>query len=110
KEEDVFHLTHYELESAIIDLMLSWSSGSPPRGPQHWPAVVRERAAAIEKWAEHTVPPALGAVPDVIDDPAIVMLWGITRENLDTWLSEGEEGNENELRGFAACSGVVEGT
>ena len=110
REEDVFHLTHYELESAIIDLMLSWSSGTPPRGPQHWPAVVRERAAAIEKWAGHTVPPALGAVPDVIDDPAIVMLWGITRENLDTWLSEGEEGKENELKGFAACSGVVEGT
>jgi pyruvate,water dikinase len=110
KEEDVFHLTHYELESAIIDLMLSWSSGTPPRGPQHWPAVVKQRAAAIETWAEHTVPPALGAVPDVIDDPAIVMLWGITRENLDTWLSEGDEGNENELKGFAACSGVVEGT
>ncbi|MXP41403.1 PEP-utilizing protein mobile subunit [Altererythrobacter soli] len=110
KEEDVFHLTHYELESAIIDLMLSWSSGTPPRGPQHWPAVVKQRAAAIEAWAEHTVPPALGAVPDVIDDPAIVMLWGITRENLDTWLSEGDEGNENELKGFAACSGVVEGT
>jgi pyruvate,water dikinase len=110
KEEDVFHLTHVELESAIIDLMLSWSSGTPPRGPQHWPAVVKERAAAIEKWAESTVPPALGAVPDVIDDPAIVMLWGITRENLNEWLSEGEPGNENELKGFAACSGVVEGT
>jgi pyruvate,water dikinase len=109
KEEDVFHLTHVELESAIIDLMLSWSSGTPPRGPQHWPAVVKERAAAIEKWAESTVPPALGAVPDVIDDPAIVMLWGITRENLNEWLSEGEPGNENELKGFAACSGVVEG-
>ena len=31
--EDVFHLTHYELELAIIDLMTSWSNGSPPRGP-----------------------------------------------------------------------------
>ena len=51
----------------------------------------------------------LGAVPDVIDDPAIVMLWGITRENLDSWLSDGEE-DTNELKGFAACSGVVEGT
>src|SRR5690606_7878597 len=53
--------------------------------------------------------PALGAVPDVIDDPAIVMLWGITRESLDAWLSDGES-DENELKGFAACSGVVEGT
>ena len=109
KEEDVFHLTHYELESAIVDLMLAWSSGSDPIGPSRWPAIVKQRQAAIEAWAQETVPPALGAVPDVIDDPAIVMLWGITRENLDSWLSEGEE-NENELKGFAACSGVVEGT
>jgi len=109
KEEDVFHLTHYELESAIVDLMLSWSSGSPPIGPGHWPAIVAERKAAITAWAEHTVPPALGMVPDVIDDPAIVMLWGITRESLDAWLSDGES-NENELKGFAACTGVVEGT
>jgi pyruvate,water dikinase len=108
KEEDVFHLTHYELESAIVDLMLAWSSGSDPIGPSRWPAIVKQRQQAIEAWAQETVPPALGVVPDVIDDPAIVMLWGITRENLDEWLSDGT-GNENELKGFAACSGVVEG-
>ena len=37
------------------------------------------------------------------------MLWGITRENLDTWLEDDDE-NDRELKGFAACSGVVEGT
>jgi pyruvate,water dikinase len=37
------------------------------------------------------------------------MLWGITRENLDQWLDDGSE-ETNELKGFAACSGVVEGT
>ena len=31
--EDVFQLTHYELEAAIIDLMNAWSTGSSPRGP-----------------------------------------------------------------------------
>ena len=49
--EDVFHLTHYELEAAIIDLMNAWSSGSEPRGPAHWPAIVAERKAAIAEWA-----------------------------------------------------------
>ena len=108
--EDVFHLTHYELESAIIDLMNAWSTGSAPRGPAHWPALIAERRAAIEEWARHETPPALGPVPDVIDDPAIVMLWGITRESLDTWLKAGEESASSEIRGFAASSGVVEGT
>ncbi len=109
--EDVFHLTHYELESAIIDLMTAWSNGSAPRGPAHWPALVAERRAAIAEWAKHETPPALGPVPDVIDDPAIVMLWGITRESLDT-LAAGRRPmpTSNEIRGFAASSGVVEGT
>ncbi len=48
-------------------------------------------------------------MPDAIDDPAIVMLWGITRESLDSWLDDGDRPS-NELRGFAACHGVVEGT
>jgi len=108
--EDVFHLTHYELELAIIDLMNAWSTGSAPRGPQHWPALVAERRAAIAQWAKHETPPALGPVPEVIDDPAIVMLWGITRESLDTWLKAGTDAASNEIRGFAASSGVVEGT
>ncbi len=107
--EDVFHLTRYELDLAITDLMTSWSNGSPPRGPERWPRIVAERKAAIAKWAKHETPPALGPVPDVIDDPAIVMLWGITRESLNTWLAAESGGPTNEVRGFAASSGVVEG-
>jgi pyruvate,water dikinase len=107
--DDVFQLTHYEVEAALIDLMTSWSNGSPPRGSAHWPEIVRERKAAIAEWARHPTPPALGPVPDVIDDPAIVMLWGITRENLDAWLAAGSQADSNEIHGFAASNGVVEG-
>jgi pyruvate, water dikinase len=110
RQEDVFHLTHYELESAIIDLMNSWSSGAAPRGQAYWPPIIAQRKAAIGEWAKHTPPPALGPIPDVIDDPAIVMLWGITRESLDNWLSSGDDKDSKEVRGFAASSGVVEGT
>ncbi|HEV7138595.1 MAG TPA: PEP-utilizing enzyme [Steroidobacteraceae bacterium] len=110
RAEDVFHLTHYELESAIIDLMNAWSTGSAARGPAHWPALVTERRAAIGEWAKHATPPALGPVPEVIDDPAIVMLWGITRESLDTWLRAGTDTTGTEIRGFAASSGIAEGT
>jgi pyruvate,water dikinase len=109
REEDVFHLTHFELETAIIDLMTAWSNGSPPRGPVHWPQIVSTRRAAIAEWAKHSTPPALGPVPEVIDDPAIVMLWGITRESLDRWLHAGSDTASRELRGFAASSGVAEG-
>jgi pyruvate,water dikinase len=89
--------------------MNAWSTGSPPRGPARWPAIVAERRAAIAEWAKHDTPPALGPVPDVIDDPAIVMLWGITRESLDTWLHADSDAAGNEIRGFAASSGIAEG-
>jgi len=107
--EDVFQLTHYELKNAIIDMMTAWSNGSEPRGPKHWPKIVAERRAAIAVWAKNDTPPALGPVPDVIDDPAIVMLWGITRESLNQWLSASSGVVSNEIKGFAASSGVVEG-
>jgi pyruvate,water dikinase len=108
-EEDIFHLTRYEVEQAIVDAMTSWAIGLPPRGTQRWRPLIAERKAALEVWAGIEMPPALGEVPDLIDDPAIVMLWGITRESLDRWLSTGEE-NPNEIKGFAASSGLVEGT
>jgi pyruvate, water dikinase len=107
--EDVFQLTRYELEMAIIDLMTSWSNGSAPRGTSRWSSIVAERRAALAEWAKHATPPALGPVPDVIDDPAIVMLWGITRESLNAWLAADSGADGNEVRGFAASSGVVEG-
>ncbi len=68
--EDVFHLTHYELEAAIIDLMNSWSAGSAAARPGLLAADRRRtRRAAIAEWAKHETPPALGPMPDVIDDP-----------------------------------------
>ena len=97
----MFQLTHYELEAAIIDLMNSWSSGAAPRGPAYWPPIVAERRAAIAEWARHDTPPALGPIPEVIDDPAIVMLWGITRESLDNWLSRRRR--QGQQRGARLC-------
>jgi pyruvate,water dikinase len=106
--EDVFHLSRYEVEQAVVDLMTSWGNGSPPRGLHRWRPIIAERKAAIATWARMDSSPALGEVPDIIDDPAIVMLWGITREMLDNWLHQGET-DPNELKGFAASAGVVEG-
>src|SRR5256885_1092161 len=102
REEDVFQLTHYEVEAAIIDLMTAWSNGSPPRGPQHWPQIVSERRAGLAQWGEHSTPPPPRPGPDVIDDPAIVMLWGITPASLHARLRARRDAESRELRGVAA--------
>ncbi len=107
--EEIFHLTRYEVEQGIVDVMTSWSNGSPTRGGKRFRAMIAERKKAIEIWAGMDSAPALGPVPDMIDDPAIVMLWGITRENLDVWLDGPADANSKEIRGFAASSGIAEG-
>jgi len=42
----------------------------------------------------------------VITEPFTIMLWGITSDSINTWLSGGEDGS---LSGFAASPGTVEG-
>ena len=107
--EDIFHLTPLRSgngDHRHDDLVVERFAAARPS------ALARHRGrakAAIAEWAKHETPPALGPVPEVIDDPAIVMLWGITRENLDAWLSAGDQPDSNEIKGFAASSGVVEG-
>jgi pyruvate,water dikinase len=91
----------------LTDLALSWASGSPPRGPDHWPAIVAERKRVLAAYAEWAPPPALGPVPEGIADPLLLMLWGITSDQLRAWAEPAGEGNE--LRGFGASPGIVEG-
>jgi pyruvate,water dikinase len=104
--EDIFLLHYTEVERALMDLLLSWSIGTTPRGPAYWPDEIARRQRIMDRLRAWSPPPALGVVPEVIGDPAIIMLWGITPERLRAWLSP-EEGNV--LRGFAAAPGVAEG-
>ena len=38
----------------------------------------------LEDWSP---PPALGPVPEALNDPAVRMLWGITSERIAAWLN-----------------------
>jgi pyruvate,water dikinase len=105
--EDVFTLHHSEVSLALTDLALAWASGSPPRGPDHWPAIVAERKRVLAAYAEWSPPPALGPVPEGIADPLLLMLWGITSDQLRAWAEPAGDGNV--LRGFGASPGIVEG-
>ncbi len=60
-EEDVFHLTHYELESAIVDLMLAWGDrqrhrAGRPTGPRWW----RSARRRLRNGRRHTDPARAG--------------------------------------------------
>jgi pyruvate,water dikinase len=109
KGEDVFHLQHTEVETALVDAMLAWAAGVPCAGGQHFKPVIERRKAIVKKLYEWNAPPALGPMPEALEDPAVQMLWGITSESLQRWAAPTEKGRENEISGFAASPGVAEG-
>jgi pyruvate,water dikinase len=111
--EDVFYLRHDELRSALEELRLWWGAGGsgPPRAHQHWQKLVAHRNSIYEAMQQWSAPPALGRPPETITEPITVMLWGITTERMNHWLSSAassEDGTPS-LVGVAASGGVVEG-
>jgi pyruvate,water dikinase len=103
--DDVFHLHHTEIDQALSDVSLAWAAGSPPLGGRHFPPVIAERKRMLDALKQWSPPPALGPVPEALNDPAVRMLWGITQERIEQWLNP----DADELRGVAASPGVVEG-
>jgi pyruvate, water dikinase len=106
--EDIFQLHHTEIDQALTDVMLAWSAGSQPLGARHFGPVIAERKRMLEVLKGWSPPPAVGPVPEALNDPAVRMLWGVTAETLATWAAaESDDGQE--IRGYAASPGVVEG-
>ncbi|MGY1708432.1 PEP-utilizing enzyme [Geodermatophilus sp. SYSU D00758] len=106
--DDVFHLRHVEVEEVLADVQLAWASGGTELGARHWRPIVAERKRIVEALSAWSPPPALGPVPEALNDPAVKMLWGVTDETIQTWLGD-DELDEDTVRGYAASPGVVEG-
>ena len=107
--DDIFHLHYTEAMLALSTVMTSWAAGSPPVAADHWKPIIARRKQILEKLADWSAPPALGPIPESIEDPALQMLWGITSETLASWSRDPEELDENQITGYAASPGVVEG-
>ncbi len=105
--DDIFQLSRHEAMEALEELCLMWATGGPPIGPQHWPPIVRRRRELLKRLEAWTPPPALGAMPDAVNDPMVVMLWGVTPARLQEW-AQAQDGAKR-LHGAAASAGVAEG-
>jgi pyruvate,water dikinase len=105
--EDVFHLHHTEIDQALADVMLAWAAGGTELGARHLRPIIAERRRMLAALAGWSPPPALGPVPEGLNDPAVQMLWGITEETIHAWAAVREDATE--VVGYAASPGVVEG-
>ena len=108
-QEDIFHMQRTEVSQALVDVMIGWAAGSGPVGGAHWKPIIKKRKQMIETLRGWNAPPALGPMPEAIEDPALQMLWGITNETLEAWAKPPSKLGENEITGFAASPGSVEG-
>jgi len=106
--EDVFQLHHTEIDQALADVMLAWAAGSEPLGARHFRPIIAERKRMLEVLKGWSPPPAIGPVPEALNDPAVRMLWGVTAETLATWAAAAA-GEGLEVHGYAASPGVTEG-
>ncbi|MDQ4489352.1 PEP-utilizing enzyme [Sinomonas sp. ASV486] len=108
--DDLLYLGRNEVRDAIFDLVTWWGVGAAePIGPSYWPEEIERRRAIVDALKTARPAPALNTPPASITEPFTRMLWGITTEQVQQWLGEGEAVEGGGLRGMAASPGVVEG-
>ncbi len=110
-EDDLLYLGRNEVRDVLFDLVSSWGVGNPegPTGTHIWPEIIAERTALVDALKSARPAPALNTPPQAITEPFTRMLWGITTEQVESWLGVGEDGSEGVLKGMAASPGIVEG-
>ena len=110
--EDIWYLKRGEIKDALWDVVTAWATGVRPRGPGVWPKEIAWRKDVMDKFRQWTPPPALGTVPESIQEPFTIVLWGVTGDSLKAWSKiDNAENLEDitEFTGFAASPGMVEG-
>jgi pyruvate,water dikinase len=106
--EDIWYLHRFEVYPAMWDLLCGWAAETPDRGA-YWRREIAERKRIMEALSTWSPPPALGAVPESLTEPFTVMLWGVSDDTVQRWLTAGDGTGLRELQGVAASPGVVEG-
>jgi len=109
-EEDFFMFNRLEVPYLIEDMATSWALGENIPTLK-WADKAQQRKRILEAAAKWAAPPALGVPPEEVAEPFTVMLWGVTTDKVQDWLKGADVKPEDvdELKGFAASAGVVEG-
>lgn len=110
-EDDLLYLNRTEVRDVLFDLAMSWGVGAPNGaiGQHVWPEEIARRKAIVDALKTARPQPALNTPPESITEPFTRMLWGITTEQVQSWLGDDKDAEEGTLKGMAASPGVVEG-
>ncbi|MCZ4142014.1 hypothetical protein BZG17_29930, partial [Escherichia coli] len=93
-----------------FDLVTSFGIGAgEPIAAVALPKKIAKRRQIVDALKTARPAPALNTPPESITEPFTRMLWGITTEQVQSWLGNDEDAQENVLKGMAASPGTVEG-
>src|SRR2546430_7803739 len=76
--DDLFYLNRWEVGQALYDTVFSWGTFDGPSRHRYWKSTVARRKEIIEVLRRWHAEPALGPVPEELNDPFMIMLYGIT--------------------------------
>lgn len=107
--DDVFLFDRFEIPEILEEMCTAWALGPDTPMSDAWKAKAEERKQMLAAAREWSVEPALGDPPESIEEPFTVMLWGITTEKVEGWLSA-TAGEQRAVEGFPSSRGDVEGT
>ncbi len=106
EREDIMYVHHNEIRSLVYELVNYWAVGSPALAPSYLPAKVARRKEILDQFKDWTPPPVVGVKPTEINDPYVLLMWGITSERLESWDEQKEDGK---IVGAAGSPGVKTG-
>jgi pyruvate,water dikinase len=106
----------YVFKPELFDVM----SGGGATSWAELRAMIPDRRAYFEHWRERgpSLPPMLGTIPDVVPDPIMIEVFGLSGRFLETMRGDApsasgsgacETSGVTEVRGFPAAKGVAEG-
>lgn len=109
--EDIFLFTRFEVAELLEEVCETWALGPTGYVPVAWKQKAEKRHEMVEAAREWNPPPALGDPPEEMNDPLVIMLWGVTTEKINNWLeADSTEEDDDTLDGFGSSTGTVEGT
>ncbi len=108
RPDDLFYLTREEVRTVLFDLATGWGVGAEPVAPSYWPDEIERRRGIIAALETARPQPALNKPPAVITEPCTIMLYGITTDQVASWLGKTDQ-LEDGLTGLAASPGIAEG-
>jgi pyruvate,water dikinase len=117
--DDIWYLNIAEIEELIRDVVrcattygkIDWAPGRKAQSTWYWKPEIKWRKEIVQRLAEWKPPEALGVAPEVIADPFLIGLWGITTEKIALWHKAAAVKLDEitELKGFPAAPRVTEG-